>query len=407
MAKKILILTEPFAPPSYLPRIINLCKNLDKNKWDIHIFTEKIIDINYNTDLCTLHQMPYYKSKNKLYWFYMWALHFLFQYKDIKLQKFIEKQININNFDIIFCSISNIFPITTAARLSKKYNKPLIIDLRDIDEQWGNHKYFTHTISNFTTINHFISKKIENKNIKRRNKALIQAKIITTISPWHRDFIKNINPNTELIYNGYDAKIFTPEQIHTNTFNITYTGRLIDLKFRNPNLLFKAIEQLNKEKQISPDTLKIKWYIGNNLKNELIKLIELHNITSYNEILDFVPNNKIPNILNNSSINLILSTKSSDNGPHGIMTTKFFEALGVEKPILCVQSDEECLARVIRETNAGLAATNVEEIKKFILHHYNQWLKHGYTQINIINKEQFSRQKQALQFEELFNKIIK
>jgi hypothetical protein len=89
------------------------------------------------------------------------------------------------------------------------------------------------------------------------------------------------------------------------------------------------------------------------------------------------------------------------------MTTKFFEALGVEKPILCVQSDEECLARVIRETNAGLAATNVEEIKKFILHHYNQWLKHGYTQINIINKEQFSRQKQALQFEELFNKIIK
>ena len=42
MAKKILILSEPFAPPSFLPRITNLCKNLDSNKWAPEIFTEKI-----------------------------------------------------------------------------------------------------------------------------------------------------------------------------------------------------------------------------------------------------------------------------------------------------------------------------------------------------------------------------
>ena len=126
MAKKILILSEPFAPPSCLPRITNLCKNLDRNKWTPEIFTEKIKDVNYSTDLCPVFQMPYYNSNNKIYWTIKWVLHFLFQYKDFKLQKFIENTTNVNDYDLIFCSISNLFPITTAARLSKKYNKPPI-----------------------------------------------------------------------------------------------------------------------------------------------------------------------------------------------------------------------------------------------------------------------------------------
>ena len=101
------------------------------------------------------------------------------------------------------------------------------------------------------------------------------------------------------------------------------------MQFRNPNLLFEAIQQLDKEQKISPDKLKIKWYIGSTLKNELIELVKKHNITQYNHYFDFIPNNEIPQLLNKSSINLILTTKSSNDGPHGIMTTKFFEALGV------------------------------------------------------------------------------
>ena len=407
MAKKILILSEPFAPPSFLPRIVNLCKNLNLKEWEPEIFTEEIIGVNYNTPPCPLYQTPYYTSKNKIYWSFKWLLHFFFQYKDIKLQQFIEKQTNVNKYDLIFCSISNLFPITTAARLAKKYNKPLIIDLRDIDEQWGKHKYLTHSISNLSFINNFIYKQIEKLNIKRRNKALLQANAITTISPWHRNFIKQINPNTHLIYNGYDANVFTPQKLNSPTFDITYTGRLIDLEFRNPNLLLEAIQQLDKEEKISPNKLNIKWYIGSTLKNELIKIIEKYNVSQYNHFFDFIPNKEIPLLLNQSSINLILTTKSSDNGPHGIMTTKFFEAIGVEKPILCVRSDEECLAQTIKETNAGLAATNVEEIKEFILYHYNEWQQKGYTHIEIHNKEQFTRQNQALQFENIFNKVIK
>ena len=88
------------------------------------------------------------------------------------------------------------------------------------------------------------------------------------------------------------------------------------------------------------------------------------------------------------------------------MGTKFYEILGVEKPCLCLNSDEECLADAIRDTNAGLAATNVEEVKRFILDKYHEWQQNGYTHQEVINKEQFTRQHEAQQFEKLFLQCI-
>ena len=90
------------------------------------------------------------------------------------------------------------------------------------------------------------------------------------------------------------------------------------------------------------------------------------------------------------------------------MGTKFFEALGVEKPVLCVRSDEECLAQVIQETNAGLAGTNAEEVADFILDKYAEWKKNGFTHqaVNQEVKKQFTRQYQAKQFEQILLKLI-
>lgn len=406
MAKKILILCDAFTPPAYLPRIVNLCKNLNRSEWEPYIFTEKMVDINYTSDICPIYQMPYYKSKNKQYWAYKWLLNFIFQKKDSNLEKFIKSYINISDFQLIMCSSFNVFPQTAASKLAKEYNLPLIIDLRDITEQWNKTNYSQFS-SNSKNFNQLLQNYIDRINIRRRNKALRQANAISTVSPWHSTFLTAINNNTHLIYNGYDADQFYPQQIVSTTFDITYTGRIYDLEFRNPNLLFEAIKQLDSEGVITADKIQIKWYIDEPSQNKLSSLIKNYNIQSYNQIHNFVSSNQIPTILNQSSVNLILTAKDSGHGPHGIMTTKFFEALGVEKPILCVRSDEGYLAKTIHETKAGLAAVNVEEVKEFILNYYKQWKQNGYTRVNIEHKEQFSRQNQALQFEEIFNNIIK
>ena len=85
-----------------------------------------------------------------------------------------------------------------------------------------------------------------------------------------------------------------------------------------------------------------------------------------------------------------------------------FEALGVEKPVLCVRSDEECLAQVIRETNAGIAATTAEEVKAFILDKYSEWQQNGFTRqaVNQAQKQLFTRQYQAGQFEALLTSLM-
>jgi hypothetical protein len=104
---------------------------------------------------------------------------------------------------------------------------------------------------------------------------------------------------------------------------------------------------------------------------------------------------------------MVLTTPAKENGTHGIMGTKFYEILGVEKPCLCLNSDEECLADAITKTHAGLAANNVEEVKAFILEKYHEWQQNGFTHQRVVNKEQFTRQHEAAQFEQLFIETLK
>ena len=116
---------------------------------------------------------------------------------------------------------------------------------------------------------------------------------------------------------------------------------------------------------------------------------------------------EVPNLLAESSVVLVLNYNSEANHTKGIMTTKFFEAVGVEKPVLCVRGDDGCLSQVIGETNAGVAASSVEDVKNFIREKYNEWQKNGFTRQNVKNKEYFCRENQAKQFIEIFNTLIK
>ena len=112
-------------------------------------------------------------------------------------------------------------------------------------------------------------------------------------------------------------------------------------------------------------------------KEVLSKLAENYQISDYMDYFEYVPAAQIPEILNHSSILLQLANKMSESGPKGIMTTKLFEALAVEKPILCVRSDEAYLEETINKTHSA----ERENVKPF------------------------SRQKQADQFMQLFTHL--
>ena len=121
------------------------------------------------------------------------------------------------------------------------------------------------------------------------------------------------------------------------------------------------------------------------------------------DIHGYVSIDEVPELYRKSSICLVFSNKATGDGPKGMMTTKFFEIAGSEKPLLLVRSDEAHLAEAIRNTNTGLAAENKEEIIRFIREKYSEWLQHGFTH-QPINKDAvslFNREVESAQFEQL------
>ena len=397
MPKRILILCEAIAPPAYSPRVLTLAQYLQDQGWQCTILTEECEQQAFDTDICTIYQMPAYHNllADKLCYG-----------KDKALYSYSVEKLDMASYDLIFCSTYYYFPLLAAQKLAKRYHLPLVVDLRDIAEQWGKELYFTRRLTPWKRLDYCIGKLYERKQLCMRNRVLKYANAVTSVSPWHKQLLAQYNEHTHLIYNGYDEQLFVAKDVKSEVFQITYMGKLYSTKLRDPRLLFAALRELLFEGQIDQEDLRVLFHVDEAGKGQLQELAQEYEINSVVDIQGYIPRTQILDVMHLSSILLVLTTKSTAEGTHGIMGTKFFENMGVEKPVLCVRSDEECLAQVITETQAGLAATEVEQVKSFVMEKYQEWKQNGYTRQKVKNKEQFTRQYQAEQFVELFSSLV-
>ena len=324
----------------------------------------------------------------------LWSL--LFDWRNRYFSRQVRQAISCERYDLVFCCTFSTFPLRAAYDIAKERKIPLHVDLRDIDEQVPGAQYQSHRQWWLRPFRNWYKR----VNIIRRNRVLRQADSISCVSPWHMEFLKEFNSNLSLIYNGFDSHLFYPHDCPSERFTMAYVGRLYEAHMQDPTLLMQALQTIDID-------LRILWYTNPQGKQRIQQMAKQYRVERYMDYHDYVPLDQVPIILHQSSIILVLSNTAASSGAHGIMTTKFFEALGVEKPVLCVRSDEECLADVISKTNAGLAATEVKEIQTFIYEKYREWQEKGYTRQAVINKEPFSREKQAKQFERLLLSMIK
>lgn len=409
---KLLIVCDMF-PPAFAPRMGYLCKYLKRMGWEISVVTESIPENTFAflTGNANVTFVNYYKASGRtmrrIEWIGVMLLDFLFHYKDRKIIQEGSLFLKAGGYKAILCSTYRTFPLLAAKALAQRFHIPFIADLRDIVEEYASNEYITHTFHTLPCLDTWITRIFRNRLIKDRNKALKAASYVTTVSPWHVQVLKAYNPKVELIYNGFDPDLFYPEQIKTPKFTITYTGRLLSLAIRDPELLFVAIANLATDKMISPDTFQVVWYTDPASRSIIDKEAKRLGVDTFMNYHDYVPAHEIPHILNKSSILLSLTNKWDGTGPKGFMTTKFFESLAVEKPILCVRSDEAYLAQAIQETRSGLAATNAKEVYDFLLYYYKEWQEKGYTSSTTDRSKLsiYSRKDQAMQFVHLLEKL--
>ncbi|MDR0700155.1 MAG: glycosyltransferase [Tannerella sp.] len=412
--KSVLILCDIF-PPAFGPRMGYLCKYLQRNGWKPVVVTE-FIDENFFSFLegcAEVSYIHYYNRKGfagKVEWAITFLRDIMFGYKNKRMYREALMISEKHHFDLILCSTYRTFPLLAAWRLAYTTGLPLIVDLRDIIEQCEGNELIEHKLPGIFGLDRLIISGFYKRSLAIRNKILRDAVCVTTVSPWHVSVLKAYNVNTQLIYNGYDPEIFYPsDKKMTDKFFITYTGRLFSIALRNPDLLFRAVERLSQEKVITCDRFQIRWFVDDKSRALIAEMADKYaNIEDYMKYFEYVPAAKIPDILNESSILLILTNKTGADGPKGIMTTKFFEALAVRKPILCVRGDEGCLEKIINRTRSGLSAHNEDEVYNFIKEHYLRWREGKPSEDNSDKDEikKFSREEQAKQFVKIFDRTI-
>lgn len=359
----ILIVSDPYGKPSFAPRLRYLCNYLVAQGHQIAVYTEQFQHHDFP------HTYPIIEKPLAHHHTWQWACQSLWSlltdWRNRRFSMWLQQQVAEQRFDIVFCTTFSTFPLRAALDIARLKHIPLITDIRDLDEQVPGAQYQNHRQWWARPFRYWYQR----ANIRRRNRVLRAANAVTTVSPWHVDFIRAFNHNTHLIYNGYDPKQFYPQDLPTDTFRITYIGRIYE--FQSTALIEQALRELklpHAELNIhTPDCCPI-------------------------------PLNQVGDELRRSSIALVLTNPNT----RGMMTTKFFEALGCEKPILCTPSDNGLLAQTILHTNAGLASSDIQEIKSFILDKYHEWQLRGFTRQAVIHHQQFSRQQQAQQFEQLF-----
>ena len=413
--KKILIICDAF-PPAFAPRMGYLCKYLPEYGWKPIVMTEYIPQTTYAAlakDCRNVTYINYYQSNNQLIrtvkYAFVFLADFFFGYKDRRMIKIARQQIENHSISIILTSSYRTFPLRTAHRLSRQYKVPLVVDLRDIIEQFPGNEHISKKVAGFELLNRMIANVITGKLYKQRNKVLKDAAFVTTVSPWHVETLRQFARNVQLIYNGFDPDLFVPESVISSKFKITYTGRLMSTGLRDPSLLFEAVSALKTAKKISPDTFRVQFYTDNDSAKTFRQMAWKYQVSDFMDCFGYVPNDKIPEILNESSALLLLTNKSTgEKASKGIMTTKVFEYLAVEKPVLCIRNDEGCLAATIRETQAGLAADRVDQVEQFLLEKYDEWKQNGFTHQQVDRQKviQFSRKEQANQFLLIFNALI-
>ena len=176
---------------------------------------------------------------------------------------------------------------------------------------------------------------------------------------------------------------------------------------RDPSLLFEALRCLRETAGWTPRQCGVQWYVDPESERIIRAEAEKAGVADFMIYPGYVPAKEIPAILNNSSILLLLTNRSTGTGPKGIMTTKFFESLATGRPILCVRSDEGCLEAALQETQAGLAGRDVATVCQFLLEKWEEWKTKGFTTSNTRKErlDRYSRKGQAAQFVELFDKV--
>lgn len=404
------VLTDLY-PPAFAPRIAYLTKYLNRFGWKAVVFTELVVEHQIFDDfeeVCPTIRVPL-RGHGRVKRLTQVIAEVLWEYKERCFTKAIEQYVGEHpemRPDILLCFTYRKFPLRTASVLSHRWNIPWVGDCRDIIEQYSPGDWLPKRLCLGSIPLTWVEKLLAQRYIHLRNRYLRLASCVSTISCWHKQLLEKVlDRPVELIYNGFADELFYPRMSEQVTFVIRYTGRILSLEMRDPSLLFEALSR----PPLSELPITVELYTDTYSQALLKPMIKEWGLCDRVLLCDMVSSQCVPNLLRSSAIILLLGNAEGEGRPQGMVSTKLFEALALERPLLLLPMVEGETVDILQSSGCGIAANRVDEISAYILDQYHMWLNHGYTMVQTPNRDkiaQYSRLGQAKQFTKILNSLI-
>ena len=297
-----------------------------------------------------------------------------------------------NKIDVIYSSFTPPASIRVAYKLNKETNIPWVNEYRDL---WTGNPYVKRNL-----LSEIYNSYIERKLIKNT------AALVTVSPPLQDELIKLHNKNTHVVYNGFDDIDSKSSIPNGKEFVISYTGSLYK-GARDPEMLFKAITLLRKNKYEFLNLIKIKFY-GPGVPKILKPLILKYKLDNFVNTSESVSHEEVIAIQKNSNVLLLLGKNTPSDA--GIVTGKFFEYIGRRKNILAITYPYGSVADILKETGLGQVLVSEDSIAEYLKEKINYFIKrdlHLGDKFNETAIETYRRKNQALKLSEVLKSVIK
>jgi glycosyltransferase involved in cell wall biosynthesis len=295
--------------------------------------------------------------------------------------------------------ISSYMPATChliAKELKEEYKIPWIADLRDLwsqDEGYGRRP-----------LRRMIERRLEKRTLSK-------ADALVTVSWPLAEKLKELHKDRPVyvITNGFDPEEENPLVNNlTAKFTVTWTGNVYH-KWQDPLKILEATRSLISEGTIDPDDIEIRFYgsvYGSRdwWLEDRIKQVGLQNVAKF---YGQIPREEVIEKQRTSQVLLLLKWEGSTQGS---IPGKLFEYLAARRPILATGGEtKDVVTELLQETQAGIHAANVEDVKSALKKFYYEYKLDGQVKYkgkkSKINK--YSHKEMARKFSEILDTLTR
>ena len=277
-------------------------------------------------------------------------------------------------------------------RLKKKTHINWIADYRD---DWNTSDFVG------TSGDGFLSRIVKKMAIRSEKKWIGSAECITSVSPYYVDKISNfVKRPGHVLLNGFELEV-PKGTLKSDHFVITYNGSLYATQPIEDVLA--VVERLITEDKV-PILLQFPGAAFDPIQKKRIEdsgRAILDNIS----ITDRIPKEEVLQLQANSDALLMISHSNMK----GIPSSKLYEYLCFEKPIIQYPNDFDIVESTLKETNLGICSSTTDELYTSIKQLIDQkFEKTGvHLRPNKVAIQSYSRKMQTKLLADLLNKIEK